>query len=283
MPSPRLVALLLSLAAAGPASAQTPRRNDRLAVIPIVIGADQSDISISSVFNDVSATAANRLGLGVISFEELDSRRAVSDRVRDCGSDEKCIAERLRAFDARLGLVVVVNGALSPALLSINLIDTEELRSLGNATGQIAPEEGTVSTAIRTRAAKMFDQLDYILAARIVVDVDPPRALIMLGEGGEPDKGTPNVFTVAPGSYKVKASLDGYTAAEGSVEAESGKEARLRLVLDEQVSLMGSPWFWGAVGVAVVGGTTAAILATRKTTYCLCVKLGDSGCEQCRD
>ncbi|MBI4820263.1 MAG: hypothetical protein HY791_28600 [Deltaproteobacteria bacterium] len=274
--------VVLLLLAAGTSSAQT-RRNDRLAVIPIVIGSAQGDVNMSSVFDDVSSAASNRLGLGLISFEEIESRSGVSDRIRDCGSDEKCIADRLRAFDARMGLVVVVNGALSPPLLSLNMIDTEELRSMASDAGQIKPEEGSVSSAIRTRAAKIFEGAGYIRGARVIVEADPPRALITLGEGVEPDKGTPNVFTVTPGTYVVKATLEGFSSAEGKVEAKSGEDARVALRLEEQTSTFESPWFWGAIGLAVVGGAAAAAIALRETTYCLCVTLGDSGCEKCQE
>lgn len=269
-------ALFVSVAA----HAET-RRVDRLAVLPIIIEGPHGKASLSSVIDDVSAASSFRLGLKLISNEEMfvASSGDLSAKVRDCGSDTSCIADRLRAFDARYGLVVVLNLAVSPPLLSLQLLDTDERRMVGESIGELGPGEN-VSQAIRTRAAQLFDQAGWGQAGRIIVDVAPGRAKINLADR-TPDEGTSNVFTVPPGRYEVKAEADGHRAGQTEAVAIAGQETRVGLTLEEESSLLGSPWFWGVVGVAVAGGTTAAIIATRPKTRCLCIMINGVGCELC--
>lgn len=259
------------------------KRIDRLAVLPIIVAGPYGEASLSSVLDDVSDAARLRAGLRLLSNEEMfvASSSGLGNRVRDCGSDTSCIVARLRTFDARLGLVVVVNLALEPALISLQLLDTDDRRKIGEVLGELTPEEKTISNAIRTRARRLFEDAGYTQAARIAVEVSPPAAKVSAGDGVEADEGTPNVFTVPAGRYTLTGRADGYKDASSEVVVTAGQEARVVLALDKESSLFGSPWFWAGVAVVVAGGTTAAIVATRPTTRCLCLMLDGKGCEVC--
>lgn len=283
---PLLVLVVPTLAGAQGAppssSVNVSVKADRLAVLPIIYEGKNGEASLSSVIDDVSTAAAYRLGLKLISNEEMFAAAGdVANKVRDCGSDTTCIADRLRRFDARYGLVVVVNLALSPPLLSLQMLDTDERRLVAESAGNVSAGDETVSQAIRARARKMLEEAGYIEAGRIVVDVTPPRARVSLADGQLPDDGSPNVFSVAPGRHEVRGELQGYVANQVEAITIAGQETKVGLVLEEESSIVSSPWFWTAIGAAVAGGTVAAIFATRTTSRCVCLVVNGVGCEQC--
>jgi len=123
--------------------------------------------------------------LRIITNEEMFAMSTnLSGRVQDCGSDVTCIAQKLRASDAPLGLVVVVNNALTPPLIGLQLIDTDQSILVGQSLG--SPEKGeTISAAIRGRARKLLEQAGFTQAGRVVVEVSPPATKITLGEDAE--------------------------------------------------------------------------------------------------
>ncbi|MCC7385660.1 MAG: hypothetical protein IT384_27675 [Deltaproteobacteria bacterium] len=261
--------------------AAAPPKVDRLAVLPIIAAGPNGDASLSSVINDVSQAAAFRLGLRLLSDEEMFVASAeVGERVRNCGSDIACIADRLRAFDARYGLVVVVNMTVQPPLIGLQLIDTDERRLVGESLGQLAPEDSGISKAIQARARKIFDEAGYNQAGRVVVEVQPPQAKVTIGDFS-PDEGAPNVFTVPPGHYEVRAQLDGYGGASEQAVAIGGQETKVGLILEEESSFFGSPWFWVGLGAVAAGGATAAVIAAQPTSRCVCVVFQGQGCGPC--
>src|SRR5688572_1060429 len=121
-----LAALMLLLVAEAPVRSEKSK-TDRLAVLPIVLGGEHGKATLSDIFNDIASAAEMRLGLRVISFEEMfvATEEGLQDRVRDCGSDTACVAARLRTFNARMGLVVVLDFSSSPPLISLQLLDTD--------------------------------------------------------------------------------------------------------------------------------------------------------------
>jgi hypothetical protein len=215
--------------------------------------------------------------------EELFMQREeAANRIRECGSDRDCIIKRLRAFDARLGLVVTVNMAIEPPLVGLQLANTDDRRMVAETFSEVSPEEGNVSDAIRSRMKKILDEAGYVRAGRIVVDIEPKeaqRADIAVEGEFEPQKGTPNVFMVPPGEYGVSAELDGWSSDKDVAQVDSGAEVHVKLTLEEETTIWESPWFWTAVGVVAVGaGTTAVLLGTRSTSRCLCVTFDGSSC-----
>jgi hypothetical protein len=212
-------------------------------------------VSVSAIYEAVTRATQSRLGLRVISAEEMfvASQEGLVARVRDCGSDPACIAAKLRMFDARMGLVVVLNFQLAPPVYSLQLLDTDAGRKVADRVGEVGPGDDVLEV-IAHHADALLDAEGFVKSGRILVEVDPPRAQLRLTPGLDPDPGTPNVFTVAPGRYAVDASLEGFAPAQTEVEVRSGETTTARLRLDEQVSLWRTPWPWVAIGAAVVGG-----------------------------
>jgi hypothetical protein len=276
------VALLLTAGLAltsSPAEAAAPRLRDSLAVLPIVVEGPHGAVSVSAIYEAVTRATQSRLGLRVISAEEMfvASQEGLVARVRDCGSDPACIAAKLRMFDARMGLVVVLNFQLAPPVYSLQLLDTDAGRKVADRVGEVGPGDDVLEV-IAHHADALLDAEGFVKSGRILVEVDPPRAQLRLTPGLDPDPGTPNVFTVAPGRYAVDASLEGFAPAQTEVEVRSGETTTARLRLDEQVSLWRTPWPWVAIGAAVVGATVTAVMVSQRPDPCLCTTLGGVGC-----
>ncbi|MFO0728396.1 MAG: hypothetical protein U1E65_31765 [Myxococcota bacterium] len=277
-----LVGALLALGSEVAMAQATPSKVERLAVVPTIIegAAGATDVNATSVRGDVNEAAQFRLGVRLATNEEVGSVEDLAARVRDCGSDHVCIVERFRQVDARYGLVVVVNQAINPAIVSLMLVDADGKRVVGEAVGVVSGAEATVSGAIRARTSKLLAGAGHAEAARVIIDVSP-RGTVVLGDGVPADEGTGNIFTIPPGSYHVRASADGYEPGQTDVVAIAGRETRVGLTLEESNPVYTAWWFWSAIGLAVAGGTTAAILATRSTTRCFCIDIAGHGCDLC--
>ncbi|CAN0540442.1 unnamed protein product, partial [Laminaria digitata] len=103
----------------------------------------------------------------------------------------------------------------------------------------------------------------------VVIEVEPKRAQLRLTQGIEPDLGTANVFTLAPGRYTAEGLLEGHHRATVDFEVNSGTSKTLQLELKEDSSVLSSPWLWIAVGAVVVGGSAAAIAVSQNPAPCV--------------
>lgn len=273
-----LVALWVGLAP-GLAAAQS-RMTDSLAVLPIVVEGPSGRASTSQIYDAVARASRPRLGLRLISAEEMfvAQRGGLTARVQDCGPDVGCIAGKLRMFDARLGLVVVLNFAATPAIFSLQLVDTNTGRAVEERLGEVRAGEDP-SARVTAEAERLLDAAGVVKSGRVVVEVEPSRAQVRVVDGPTPDTGTPNVFTLAPGRYTVAAELEDHDPTRAEVDVRPGETTTARLSLDAHATWWKSPWLWAAVGVVVAGGATAAVLATRPGDPTLCVSLdGRSSC-----
>lgn len=96
------------------------------------------------------------------------------------------------------------------------------------------------------------------------------RAQVMLD--GKPIGRTPFDGDVPPGKHKLEVVAPGKTAASRLIDVRAGKTITLNVKLKDipgpitkkDKSILGKWWFWTAIGAAVVGGATAAALASRE-------------------
>ncbi len=256
----------------------------RLAILPIVQEGPHGAASLSAIFGAITAAAQSRAGLRVITYEEMfiASQEGLVDRVRDCGPDETCIAARLRRFNARFGMVVVIDFELNPPLLSITLLDTDASKKLGEQLGELATtDEAAIVERLEREARALLEGAGFSESGRLVVDVTPPTATLALKGGVAPDPGTASIFTLPPGDYVVHATAEGWDPGSTNALVKGGEETRVELALKEQVVWWKSPWLWGAAGVVVVGATTAALVVATRPNPCFCLKFRGEGCLVC--
>src|SRR5438105_9294766 len=117
--------LLHALHAAAPAAGGSPLKQERLAILPVVIQREDGKVTLASVFDRAAQAAARRRGVTVLAYEEIFSadNSAVLEGVRDCGADAPCLAARLSQLNASIGLIVLANLTTDPPLLALRLLE----------------------------------------------------------------------------------------------------------------------------------------------------------------
>lgn len=104
---------------------------------------------------------------------------------------------------------------------------------------------------------------------RIVLSVSPTDARVTL-DGR--DLGAERVLDVTPGRHRIGLRAEQHVALDREVAVRLGESLRLDLSLSRRPrsSVVASPWFWTAIGVAVVGaavGVAVALTPTRIDPY----------------
>ena len=266
--------------AAGPVRPAPGTSNyaDRLALLAIV--SPERAVSASEIHRAVGRAVRRRMGIQLLSTEEMFVARqsGLAGRVRDCGPDVQCIARRMRQFRARLGLIVVLDRSISPGVLSLQLIDTDLSQLVGETLDELHGD-GRPLGRMTAQTGHLLDRAGYIESGRLRVSVDPPAAQIRLQNGLEPDLGSPNMFTLAPGRYTIMAEHPGFDPSEAQVDIQRGQEARVELRLDERTSVWASPWLWVTVGVVVAGAVTAGTLVATQPDAKVCFSFPGRTCD----
>jgi hypothetical protein len=276
------LALLLSCLAAAPASG-AGSEPARLAVLPIVLGAS-AGVRTAGVLDAVADAATLRPGLRAMSVDEFFSLdgQELADRARECGEDTACLTRQLEPFRASLGLVVIVNQELDPALLGLLLLDAAAGTAVTERYQQVPASEPMVRR-IATEVSALLDERGFRQVAQLEVSVKPADAQVTLEPAFPPDPSRPDLYSLPPGPYRVRARSDGHLPAEVPVTLAPGSSERVTLVLEEQRGLLASPWFWVGAAAAVVGaGVAIGVAALPGGRPCICVVLaGEDDCGRC--
>jgi hypothetical protein len=260
-------ALLLLLAAAP----------TRLAVLPVLSG---PGVTASMVFSTIDDAAALRTGLRVMSIDDyfFHEGGALANRALACGQDTACIGAQLEPFQADLGLVVVIDVEITPPLLSLILIDTKKREVVDEHYAQVEGDREALFSRLRAESGAMLDRRGYARSGRLLVRTTPAKAEVKIA-GQRADIGTPNQFTLPPGTYAVEASAEGYEAASGNAVVTSGATTELPLSLAPMTSFLDSPWPWIVGATVVVGAAVAVGVAAGSTTEaCVCFVTADVAC-----
>lgn len=252
----------------------------KLAVLAAVIAGPHGDATAVSIWEDVREAAAYRSGITVLAPEELDAIEGtrLDSALKECGSDTMCLTERVHESAVPLAVACVLNFALDPPFMSLQLVDGEKRKLAAKSIGRIDTKKGTVSAAIRAAVAKLLAEAGYTEGGRLIVETMPPHAHVeVIGAAVDPAD-SPATMVVPPGVYDVRAVLPGYVEVKQPVTVAAGKDARLSIPLVRETSLVESPWLWGAVGAAVVGGVLAGVLIATQGPTEGCVVLPGAGC-----
>lgn len=282
--------LFAACAFSGVALAQDKPKVIRMAVLPAIIEGASGSATTQELFEQVSPHADFRVGLELVSYNALfiDGVEPIAKSVRGCGSDQACVSKVLKLANIQLGLQVIANFAAEPALITLNLLDTDAAKVSIDALEELKGGMD-LKGVLRLQVARLLDSAGYQRGGRLAVSRRPPDAVVTVGEGEPADAGRPDLFTLKPGPYEVTAQREGFVTQKKTVTirekalTEWGFELQ---AVPEESSFFASPWFWAIVGAAVVGGTTAALVATDPFSKpadrgCLCITTESGGCPVC--
>ena len=252
----------------------------KLAVLAAVIAGPHGEATTRSIWEDVRETALYRTGISVLAPEEIDAIEGtrLDSALKDCGSDTMCLTERVHESAVPLALACVLNLGLDPPFLSLQLVDGEGRKLAGKSIGRIDTKKGTVSAAIRAAVAKLLSEAGYPEGGRLVVETIPAHARVRVAGVAEEPADSPASLVLPPGNYEVRVELAGYLEAGRQVNVVAGRDARVSLTLVKETSIAESPWLWGAVGAAVVGGVLAGVLLATRGPGEGCIVLVDTPC-----
>ena len=146
-------------------------------------------------------------------------------------------------------------------------------QSLGSPTKPLTPELRVETEALLARARGFV--------GRVRLTVEPPDATVSLN-GSTVQLGSDRVLTLAVGDYNVQVSAPGYGSEQRALRIAGGEEQAVSVQLPKTVDVLGpaqppaasepadqggggsvlsSPWFWTAVGVAVAGAAVGVGVA----------------------
>jgi hypothetical protein len=273
------VALPSSTSSSAPTAVRT------VAILPLLLGASE-EVTTTLVFRAVERAAELRPEVRAMSLDDFffNDGKELAERALACGEDTACIAEQLKPFRAQLGLVIIINRELSPAMLSALVLDASSGVVVADAFAQLEARPDEIAAALSREVGALFDRLGLRQSGRLELRVAPPGARLevqdLRGERRAPDRGHLERFTLPAGEYVVTASLEGHQDASLRATIASGAATRLDLTLEATPGLMRSAWFWlGAAAVAIGAGVAigAAVSSGADSTLCVITR-GEDTC-----
>ncbi len=259
-----------------------------LAILPAVIDGPHGAMEASAAYEALARSAEFVPEIRVVPYHRLvlDGQNTVSRRIGDCGSDLTCVSQALEDADIPLLLRAIVNFALKPPLVSLNLIDSASGRLLAEAIAELQTEQ-TLPSLLKTSAYRLFADGGLSVVGRLRVTTSPEGVQVRIGGKALPPRPIQRAVSMRPGTYEVIGEHDGYTAAKRTIHIEPGAPSELHLSLSETQSFMGSAWFWGLVGAAALGTTALVVVASQgggdqpDGPRCLCIAAPGSVCGPC--
>ncbi len=106
-------------------------------------------------------------------------------------------------------------------------------------------------------------KLTPVNMGRLEVTAESVGATVLVD--GERRGNVPLEMEIKPGAHKVRLEKDGFDASESNVFVSAGERQKMHLASLQQSGLLSKWWFWTAVGVVVVAGTTVGIVAATST------------------
>jgi hypothetical protein len=101
-----------------------------------------------------------------------------------------------------------------------------------------------------------------VIPGRVAVSVDQREATVSIDDEVV-GHGT-TVWQGSPGPHRVRVEADGYRTFRRPVTVVAGGDLRVEVTLaSARTPWFQSPWLWGGVGLAVIGGVVAALLIER--------------------
>ena len=239
-------------------SAQPP---ERMAVIARVIsegGEEVADV-------DVEATALKRAGylIGVTPLSRAEliagTSGGLDDQLRACGANAQCVQQTLVSGQIRWGLVAIVNLTQNPVTAAVMLLDTQTSTRTVSHFGELPYARSELLPALDTFLFQIFDAANLVTGGRVTLQPNPPNATLFRNEAP-----LSNPALLPPGRHTLTLQAPKHVATSTTVWVAPGAELKIPIRLAEEFNLVESPWFWGAVAVAVVGSALLTWQLTRQ-------------------
>jgi len=262
------------LALIGLAATPSPEAPLAIAVIPSVARGDHGYLNGPEVEVDLRRAIAERPTLSA----NPPAGNALREKIASCGASVPCMAAGLSEEGYALGLRVAVDQRFSPPVFTAQLIEVDRSRVLREVIGD-ALSGDNLRAEIQNRVAALLEATGHPRLARVVVEVDPESAHVSVTPQPE-HRGENHVFWLPEGDHTVEAE-SGAGRARTTIHAVPGRESVVRLALDTEETSV-SPWMWGAIGVAVLGGAACIIaIAASSGVDCYCLATPGQTCPPC--
>ena len=250
-----------------------------VAVLPQLVLAEGETIGPANVLLAVERATQRRptvRALGVGAIDVLAGAR--QQQLRDCGPDASCVGAILRDAGVAVGLLVVVNTRVSPPVIAVRAVVEGTVRA-EHIDSRVSIEQPLADAITRT-VGVVLDALDHPEWAQLSVDAAPLDAEIRVEPPGALWR-TPLVALLRPGSWTLHAQAPGHRPSDQRFDVRAGEDRAMSVVLEAETPWWQSPWFWGAVGIAVAGGVALTAAAGSEGDRCVCVghSLAPCGCQ----
>jgi hypothetical protein len=197
-------------------------------------GAGPSEAQIAEI-------AAHSLSL------RLDARLAAPiprSAVVACGADRACMLKAATAEGAD-GLLVIVLQLSDAAPLAI-----AELLGMKEDLRAISSGDRSIEALVASASEEVLDRAGFPRGGRVLVEAVPRDARVEI-EGRPVDA---EGLVLAPGTYPVLVTREGYEARALTAEVTPARETRLSVTLDRERGLLASPWIWAGIAAGAVAG-----------------------------
>lgn len=232
----------------------TPSPTERVAVV---------DASIEA--------ARDRYALRLVSQEERFVLGGdIDDEVRRCGSDVACVASRVRSIRTDLVALALVNTAVAPPLVDVQLVDVDTRAAIFREAKSVPRAE--IAATVRLLLDRAFDRANHPKSARLAITATPADALVLVTPSTPAPARPGDPVVVAPGTYVVNVSKEGFVSQSRDIALAPGERRDVALALRETPGILESPWFWGTVAAVVVAGVVTAAVVLDDSAECFCVR-----------
>lgn len=264
---------------------QLPAKASTKTIAVLLISGEEIGLAISEIYAGARSVIEANTSLNVAPLDviSLDERAAA---IRQCAGRGACFAERVRssASASNVGLLLTVSADRLDEgyLLGFRLVDVETAKDIG-AAGDEVPVGMSLLGAMEQQLPGVFPKEIWGQVATVQIDSDPPNAEVTIA--GRSCVSPCELTRLPPGDYEVTVRKQGYLPWSGMVTLVPREPARVSTTLAEPAGGITSEWwFWAIIAGAVIGGTTAAIVATRPTdrVITICIASADKSAE-CMD
>jgi hypothetical protein len=255
---------------------QLPSKMAGKTIAILLISGEEIGVALSEIYANARSVIEANTALTVAPLDviSLDERAQV---IRQCAGRGACFAERVRASAgaSNVGLLLTVSADRLDEgyLLGFRLVDVETSKDIG-AAGDEVPIGMSLLGAMEQQLPGVFPTEVWGQIATVAVESEPPNAEVTIG--GRSCVSPCELTRMPPGDYDVTIRKAGYLPWQGTISLVARQPAKVTAQLIEPAGGITSSWiFWTLIGVAVVGGATAAIIATRPSDRVVTICIAD--------